>query len=337
MSTTEESAIQKDVLDPSNKEQVAPNNEQEPEPGAERPLSPREMAMEAINIKRAAEFEQEAGVKLDAAPAVEPAANADEQITRQLSEEPTVLTDGLDRTMVKVKIDGEERTVSIADAVRNYQKDSAATKRLEEATRIRREADEYAVRRTTATAVAETEPRLAESDAPKAGDSAVKEFIAALFEGDEDKAMAAFDKATGAGRSNPTLDPEELAKRLTPAVKQQLLVESALEQFSKDYSEIVADSHLAAVCDGYLNEELANGKPFDKATQEAGKRTRDWVRQKAGVPAGSELPTTPRNERLERKRGIDTIPAANARSSTTEQPQQTTSQTIAEMRAARGL
>jgi hypothetical protein len=43
---------------------------------------------------------------------------------------------------VRVKIDGEEREVPVDEVVTAYQKDAAASKRFEEAARVRREADE---------------------------------------------------------------------------------------------------------------------------------------------------------------------------------------------------
>lgn len=47
---------------------------------------------------------------------------------------------------VKVKVDGEEREVPLDDVVATYQKESAASKRFEEAAKLRREADEVAQR-----------------------------------------------------------------------------------------------------------------------------------------------------------------------------------------------
>lgn len=72
----------------------------------------------------------------------EPSAEArePEQSDAQVDAEPETQTT---RT-VKVKVDGEEREVPIDDVVATYQKESAASKRFEEASRLRREADEIA-------------------------------------------------------------------------------------------------------------------------------------------------------------------------------------------------
>jgi hypothetical protein len=47
-----------------------------------------------------------------------------------------MLADDLDKTMVKVKIDGHEAEVSVEEMVRQYQKNGAADRRLAEANRL---------------------------------------------------------------------------------------------------------------------------------------------------------------------------------------------------------
>ena len=91
--------------------------------------SARELAMEAIaeqNIKR---LEEEAGTP-------EPQPTQDQQIAAQLEAAP----EDISKMRVKVKIDGVESEVTIEEMQRQYQKNGAAERRLEEATRLLNEA-----------------------------------------------------------------------------------------------------------------------------------------------------------------------------------------------------
>ena len=76
--------------------------------------------------------------------------------------------------------------------------------------------------------------------------------------------------------------------------------------------------------------------PFVDALDVGGKRTRDWLASK-GVTAPTPNPTTDRNTKLERKAGIDVIPALNSKATTVEEPEQSATDVINEMRKARGL
>jgi hypothetical protein len=157
-----------------------------------------------------------------------------------------------------------------------------------------------------------------------------------MFEGDFDGALHAMDDI-GVGRPAPT--PTELARTLTPAVKQQLAVESALEGFQKDFNDIVVDPHLASIADEFLEEETkVPNQSFAQALTNAGMKTRDWLKQTAGVkPPTGATTTTERTKKLESKASIDNVQALNVTARTTEEPVQTHSQIIQEMRKQRGL
>jgi len=165
-----------------------------------------------------------------------------------------------------------------------------------------------------------------------------KELREALFEGDEDRADAAMEKL-GIGRPVPTQpDARELATQLAPVLKQQLSAESALEQFRKDYQDIVSDPYLATVADGFLEAEAQDPtKSYAEALDAAGKRTRDWLATKTGTPKTVTPPTMDRTQKLERKEGIDNIQSLNTKATTVEEPVQTASDVIADMRKQRGL
>lgn len=344
------SAIQSDVqvIESTTNQEIDKSTTQEPV------KSPRELAMEGLTAKRNENFEEEAGVKL-AQPAAKAAEEEDDndddttastdQLDKQLNDDSKILTDGLDKTMVRVKVDGVEREVSVAEMQRTFQKNEAADKRLAEATRLLREAQEAQLRAQTENALTNVKKPSDTANNTDTTSTATedeaglgKEFLKSLFEGDEDKALAALTKLT-AGRqaSAPILDEAELAKKLTPAIKQQLVVESASDKFKADYPDIVGDPYLANVADGFLDSFIQEGKPFAEALEAAGKKTRDWLHEKAGVKKTEPERTTTRNEKLDRKSAIDNVTGTTVKAVTNEEPVASASQTIAEMRKARGL
>src|SRR5438128_2546308 len=155
---------------PLPEDEAAANEVETPAAGTkERQPTPRELDMQLVEARRTAEFTKETGVKAEdlayieqepSDPDADPAdAEAEEarkkleaeaaatdaetkaQIAKQTQtpDEPPLIEDPT-KHRVKVRIDGEERIVSLADAVRNYQKDEAADKRLRDATLLLQEA-----------------------------------------------------------------------------------------------------------------------------------------------------------------------------------------------------
>ena len=279
-----------------------------PEPSA------RELAIEAIAVHRESTDVPEV-----------------DQLQAQLDDSPRLLSDGLDKMLVKVKIDGVEREVTVDEMQRQFQKNGAAERRLEEATRLLNEARQAKPPATLDAPSAGVDS----TPTPEGGDEEGKAFLAALFDGDEEKALAALKKF-GIGWQQPTQTESELVAQLTPQVKQQLVVENALERFAVDYADIVGDPHLASLADTYLEADVAAGMPFTEALVVAGQKTRDWLVSK-GVNPIEPTPTMDRNTKLERKARIDKIPALNTKTTTVEEPVQSATDVIREMRKARGL
>lgn len=299
---------------------------------AEVAQNPRMLAMAAIRVQR--DGDEEAGTGAD------DTSSAADQLALQ-TDTPRVLTDNLDKTMVRVKVDGVEQELPLADVVRSYQKDAAAQTRLNEATRVLEEA-----RRTAAAVTSTPKPPAQVEQTEQARDTAstpkpetVKEFVDALFEGDTDKAVEAFSKlGLNTGRSDEaTLDLEQVQAQLTPAIKQQLIDDSALDRFVKANADLAADPYLVSVTNTFIQQEVDGGKPYADALEAGGQRTRAWLASiGAAKPPLEPSPGAHQPSKLERKAGIDEVPALNRTAITTQDAPVSASSTIAEMKKARG-
>jgi hypothetical protein len=134
------------------------------------------------------------------------------------------------------------------------------------------------------------------------------------------------------GRGNAIPDAQTIAQQ----VKQQLVVESALEQSQKDYPQLFADPDIEALGAAKIQRKMQDESlSFTEALQSV---STEFANKFGWQPAGRQpatLSTTARDVKLERKAGIDNLPAINVKSTTTEAPPKTNSDIIAEMRARR--
>lgn len=306
--------------DQGNQGSTGDDNNQTP------PVSPRELAMEAIQVRREIEEDQAQTPQ-------------DQQIQAQLEGSTLQALMWNDKRPVTLKIDGVESQVTVEELARNYQKASAADRRLEEATRILNEARATAAQSHPPLGIEENTQSAQSTPAdPKGTEEDIKQakaLVGAMFDGDEDEASKKLVEFMQ-GRQTPTPDLNQLTAQLVPVLKQQLVVESALEQFENDFADVMADPYLENMTADFIAAEMKDGKTFVESLNVAGQKTRDWLASKGVVPPQAQ-PTMNRNAKLERKAGIDQIQSLNRKATTVEEPVQTASDVIQEMRKARGL
>jgi len=346
--------------DQGTNEASAPAESNEP------PKSARELAMEQVIASRkaaeAADLEQyRQDLKAQGLPVpeeVSPAPVEDEsdevgdeesdRLQREIQAEQAApkpkLVEDLDQTLVRIKVDGVEREVPLAELVRTAQKHEAADKRLAEATRLlqeaeakRRDADAQAQPAQAAQAPEQAKP----DSAPQVRqdrEQKAKEFLEAMFHGDEDRATQILaglmpDSPPPQETATRAPDPEELAAQVEASLERR----SALKQFASAYPEVLKDTDLAALADMKLARRLAQGEPFSQALMSIGEELYTKTGLKTPAAAAQETPpaTPSQTERVERKKAADVVRGRSASTASTQEAPPSPSDVIKQMQEAR--
>jgi hypothetical protein len=314
-------------------------------------IAAREAALEALEARHQAEMAAQNGWQLPADPPAEP---APDQLSQQLSDpapEPAPSAQAAP-AKVKVKIDGEETEVALDELTRQYQKNSAADKRLAEATRLLREAQEAEAARLLREQQLQQyqeqlqqqpqhqEPNPADVDAV----AARKDFLKALFEGDEESALTKLDEML-AGRQQaqaaaPILDVDQIAQAVTHNVQQKLVVESVLTQNRHDYPEMYSDPDMESLALAKIQRKQAEeGIDFfsalDTVSKELATKFNWGAVQEPGRRDDPAPTTSSRAQKLEAKKSIDNVTSINTKTAPNEPQPEDASSIIAAMKAAR--
>lgn len=263
--------------------------------------------------------------------------DANAQVNAQI--EAVGLIDDPAKHKVKVKLEGQEAEIPLSEVLAGYQKNEVASRRLNEATRIKAEAEALLAKAKTANT--DTTGDKENADTAKTVDEnaikIAKNAINSILDGNEEEAAMALAQLT-AGRGNSTqsqnVDPTEIAT----AVKQQLDVESALNEFSTTYQDVLADPHLARMTNEALTAELQSGNHADYASalKAAGDATRNWM-QKMGIGAKADEVTTTSNERVARKQAVEQTPQVNASAAYKAEAEESPLSIVEEMKKQRGF
>ncbi len=330
MSTSTEHAIQN--TDAS--EHAEQLNQDAPDEGSENSnyVSPRMAAMEAIAAQRREALADD-GVDVSqmtadsvadtgegsksaqensAAPAAHPESK-DDQLAAQFAQDDRPAPE----TRVKVKVDGQEIELPLSEVVRSYQKDAAATKRLQEATRL------LAIAGQQANKVAQIPQSENNQDVPgddaaakQARRSQIKGALAKLYEGDEEGAADELDQlfeqgATQQRATQASIDPAQIVTQ----VRQQLAVESAYSEVRSDYPELFHDTERGIVLGkethARMVAKVAEGLPYDQALQESAEEVAALFGIAKAGRQQAQPQRTARDTKLGRKAALDTPEAAN--------------------------
>jgi hypothetical protein len=288
------------------------------EEGEERPLSQRELMLEHIAASREQEMLKE----------------------NPADEEPAAKEKGADQLAsnrkFRVKIDGQELEVSEEELIKGYQKETSADRKLREISDIRKElqAEKAELDVLKEQLTRQVQPVVKEETTDGGEVDEFQEAYDLSLEGDPSKLLALMKQGSGkkdiSAEELDIIVEERLSKRETDREHK-----CAEEAFKTDYPEIFGNPHLLSAANERYFAKVNEGKPLKEAMLEAGKETREWLAEMAGV---RKPDVVTREDRLKNKSRISNLPIRGARAVTQvdddDKPQDQSS-IIAEMKASR--
>lgn len=266
------------------------------------------------NIGAAVRAQREAEM---GAPEGEPEARAVpvDQVQAQLDDE--LIDDPKDKR-VRVKVDGVERDIPLTEVLSSWQKGAAADRRLEEATRLLREAQQATVEKPVAS-VEQQEPGKdqapeTESAKPAELEALVDATLDAIYGGDQSVAREALVKLVSQTRGGPVptpvlpeIDYGEVASR----VQQLREVDTALEKIRTDYPDILTSPDIELLTAIKVNAAVSAGAPRHEAMLAAAREVYAILGKDSGRRQ-QDSQRESRDEKLLRKSGRDFVSPATA-------------------------
>ena len=223
-------------------------------------------ALEAVYLKRQeAEFgplEDSEAPKVPQEPLPDNPDDPDRQLAAQLDDlaPPGVLHPAAGQK-VRVKIDGVEQDVDLSDVLRHYQKDSAADRRLQEATRLLREAEQRSAQIAPPTPTTSPAPEPVPDDLKRE----LKQALSQMYEGNEEHAADQLADLLGR-RLTPTPTPTPLAPAMdldaiALHLQQRLDTQTILAKIQTDYPDILGNPDLEMLAYLKVQHKEAAGIP----------------------------------------------------------------------------
>ena len=258
-----------------------------------------------------------------------------------------------DQWYVSAKVDGEEVEIPYGDVLAQYQKNSSADKRLQEAAERQRELAEYEAKLNAYRAQLEAQTSQPSSDAGEevspsdsdATDDLYGQYHDALFQGDEAKANQMLKQIRAAEKPKAqSIDVKSIIERTKAEMREEekaareqgyeVRRQEAVKMFHDEYPEIVADPSLLAVADRRSAELYQDDPTRDpwEIMQECGSYAKDWLFKYVEQLGGKAD-----KGRQQRKQDMDEVAPVNARAHLGEdETEPTYSDIITEMRQQRG-
>lgn len=222
--------------------------------------------------------------------------------------------------LITIKVDGETRQISkdkIFEAgLRTVQKESAADRRLDEATRLLKEVQQRIA------PVQEQQPRPSQE-----WDDGV--IVYALQHGNEEEKTEAIRQLRG--RDKEVATPEQIAAIAEAKVLDRVDFANTVEWFEREYKDVRSDPYLFQLAAVKEDQMRASGDTRSRREvfKEIGDELRKW---KGGAVAVQSL-----DAKREQKATITNLPAASVRKQAPEMKKpETPSDIVARMAKARG-
>lgn len=310
-------------------------------------LSPREAAIAAIEeqIARQREDQGEAAPE-GGTPAEAPTSDASNNGQQQGQQAAPAATDPshAQERMLTVKIDGVEMQLPESEVIKGFQKDQAASRRLEEAALKLKEIEErerlLQEKEQLGSPGATTPTQQEQQDDGNGADELARKIMDGFVEGNLEEAAQALAQALKGktpADATPTVDAsqvEEIIQRQLSARELEADYQKAKEMFDTTYDDINQNPRMAQLANNIYFEHLEAGKRPSEAAKLAG----DEVRTLFAPPPPPPPQAQQQSRRQERKQGIDSITPAAA---PVAAPGQDTASNdpnavIAEMKRARG-
>lgn len=301
--------------------------------------SRREAALQAIEDAVAQQRSAELGVPQETPPP------EDEQLQTQMADE--VISDPAGRK-VRVKVDGVEQDVALDEVLRTFQKNSAADKRLEEATRLLREAQQrQQAQPPTAQEDSKTGTDLAPGDTadrkqlPAEVENQVSAALDAIYSGDQEAARAALVKVfeqqwSGAAAPTPVAAPQIDYNEVAQRVQQLREVDTALETIRRDYPDVIANPDIELLTAIKVNARVAEGTPRHVAMLESASEVYASLGKTPGRQQADRAGES-RDEKLKQKAARDYIAPASVAAPSAEAPEPSNPADVIRQIAARRL
>lgn len=234
---------------------------------------------------------------------------------------------------VKIKVDGQEQEVDedkVREAgIRALQKESAADKRLEEAARLKKEAEQMLA--TAKPQDQDTRPSTDGAVIEKLTDDHYLKAVKAIQYGSEAEASTALKGLIAEAAKSGQSDDLTLSQ-----VGEYLEFREATKWAHDEYKDILGDPKLKALFSAEEKRMRAAGdmRPYRDIYQDIGGGLRDWIKGKAPQPESK--PVNGLEARKERKATVVNVPSAAARQpAPPQQKEKSPSDVINEMRARR--